>query len=100
MRRERFRPQAQGQLRRASPTISLAQTSERAILAGFERRRGAASASAGESFAELKELALSAGAIVVSEVFQTRPDVNAATLFGQGKWQNSNSWPKLLKPMF
>ncbi len=43
------------------------------------------SAAAGESFAELKELALSAGAIVVSEVFQTRPDVNAATLFGQGK---------------
>ena len=43
------------------------------------------SASAGESFAELKELALSAGAIVVSEIFQTRAEVNAATLFGQGK---------------
>jgi len=28
---------------------------------------------------------LSAGAVVVSEVFQSRPDVNAATLFGQGK---------------
>ena len=28
---------------------------------------------------------MSAGAVVVSEVFQSRPDVNAATLFGQGK---------------
>jgi GTPase len=73
------------------PTISLSQSSgrsessERAILAGFERRRGAASASAGESFAELKELALSAGAVVAGELFQVRPNVEAATLFGQGK---------------
>jgi GTP-binding protein HflX len=33
----------------------------------------------------LKELALSAGAIVVAEIFQMRPSVDAATLFGQGK---------------
>ena len=68
-----------------TPTISLEQSSERAILAGFERARGRASAAASESFLELKELALSAGAIVVGEAFQVRPDFDAATLFGQGK---------------
>jgi GTP-binding protein HflX len=67
------------------PTISLAQSPERAVLAGFERRRGKASASAQESFAELKELALSAGADIAGEIFQVRPDIDAATLFGEGK---------------
>jgi GTP-binding protein HflX len=66
-------------------TISLAQPSERAVLAGFERRRGAASESASESFAELAELSRSAGAEVVGEIFQVRPDRDPATLFGQGK---------------
>jgi GTP-binding protein HflX len=33
----------------------------------------------------LKELALSAGAVVVGEMFQVRPDAEAATLFGKGK---------------
>jgi GTP-binding protein HflX len=55
------------------------------LLAGFERRRGAPSAAAGESFAELKELAATAQAVVVGEVFQVRPDPEASTLFGQGK---------------
>ncbi len=58
---------------------------ERAVLAGFERRRGAPSAAAEESFQELKELAASAQATVVGEVFQVRPHPEAATLFGQGK---------------
>lgn len=54
-------------------------------MAGFERRRGAASAAASESFAELAELALSAGAQIVGEAFQVRPSVDAATLIGSGK---------------
>jgi GTP-binding protein HflX len=68
-----------------SPTISLTQSSERVLLAGFERRRGAQSTAASESFLELKELALSAGAAIAGEIFQVRPEVEAATLFGQGK---------------
>jgi len=67
------------------PTISLEQRPERAILAGFERRRGAASAAASESFRELSELAVSAGANVAAEVFQVRPLVDPATLLGHGK---------------
>lgn len=66
-------------------THSLEKAAERAILAGFERRRGSASAAASESFAELRELALSAGASVAGEAFQVRPEVDAATLFGHGK---------------
>jgi len=58
---------------------------ERAVLAGFERRRGAPSAAAEESFQELKELAASAQATIVGEVFQVRSQAEAATLFGQGK---------------
>jgi GTPase len=58
-----------------------------AILAGFERRRGSASAAASESFRELAELAASAGAAVVAEVFQVRPVFDAATLLGYGKVQ-------------
>ncbi len=54
-------------------------------MAGFERGRGAPSPAASESFAELKELALSAGAAVAGELFQVRPAAEAATLFGQGK---------------
>jgi GTP-binding protein HflX len=63
----------------------LTQSEERAVLAGFERRRGAPSAAAQESFLELKELAASAQATVVGEVFQVRSQPEAATLFGQGK---------------
>jgi GTPase len=43
------------------------------------------SARAAESFRELAELAVSAGAEIVGESFQTRPEVDAATLLGQGK---------------
>ena len=66
-------------------TISLEHTPERAILAGFERRRGAASSSATESFQELAELAVSAGAEIAAQLFQVRPDAEAATLIGHGK---------------
>jgi GTP-binding protein HflX len=68
-------------------TISLEQHPEKAILAGFERRRGSASAAASESFRELAELATSAGAAVIAEVFQVRPVFDAATLLGYGKVQ-------------
>jgi GTP-binding protein HflX len=68
-------------------TISLEQLPEKAILVGFERRRGAASPAAAESFRELAELAVSAGAEIVAEVFQVRPVVQAATLIGHGKVQ-------------
>ena len=54
-------------------------------MAGFERRRGSASAAASESFRELAELAATAGAAVVAEAFQVRPSIEAATLLGQGK---------------
>ncbi len=67
------------------PTISVAQAPEKAILAGFERRRGAVSDAASDSFQELSELARTAGAHVAGELFQVRPDPDAATLFGQGK---------------
>ena len=73
--------------KRSDPTISLEQAPEKAILAGFERRRGAASRAASESFHELSELAASAGAEVAAEVFQVRPVVDAATLLGYGKVQ-------------
>jgi GTP-binding protein HflX len=63
----------------------LTQSSERAILAGFERRRGTASRAALESFHELSELAHSAGAEVAGELFQCRPGIDAATLIGHGK---------------
>jgi GTP-binding protein HflX len=43
------------------------------------------SSSAAESFRELTELARSAGAEIVAEVFQVRPVVDAATLMGHGK---------------
>ena len=56
-------------------------------MAGFERRRGAASRAATESFRELSELAASAGAEIAAEVFQVRPEVDAATLLGYGKVQ-------------
>jgi len=68
-------------------TISLEQLPEKAILVGFERRRGAASSAAAESFRELAELAVSAGAEIVAEVFQVRPIVEASTLIGHGKVQ-------------
>ncbi|MDP9054175.1 MAG: GTPase HflX [Acidobacteriota bacterium] len=54
-------------------------------MAGFERRKGSVSAAAAESFRELAELAASAGAEVVAEAFQVKPDVDAATLLGYGK---------------
>jgi len=63
----------------------LEQHPEKAILAGFERRRGSASSAAAESFRVLAELAVSAGAAVVAEGFQVRPVFDAATLFGHGK---------------
>ena len=66
-------------------TISLEHHPEKAILAGFERRRGTVSAAASESFRELAELAASAGATVAGEAFQVRPVVEAATLLGHGK---------------
>jgi GTP-binding protein HflX len=72
-------------LRRPGPTISLEQSPEKAILAGFERRRGAVSRSAAESFLELGELARSAGVIAVGEAYQVKPDIESSTLFGQGK---------------
>jgi GTP-binding protein HflX len=70
--------------------IDTAPSPEKAILAGFERRRGPASAmpareAAAESFRELRELALSAGAEIVGEFFQARPLADSATLFGEGK---------------
>ncbi|HVW84482.1 MAG TPA: GTPase HflX [Bryobacteraceae bacterium] len=68
-------------------TISVAQTAEKAILAGFERRRGSVSSVAAESFRELSELASSAGAEIVGETFQSRPNPDAATLLGHGKVQ-------------
>jgi GTP-binding protein HflX len=43
------------------------------------------STAAAESFRELMELARSAGAQIVAEVFQVRPVVDAATLIGHGK---------------
>jgi GTPase len=45
------------------------------------------SAAASESFRELSELAASAGAAIVAEVFQVRPVFDAATLLGFGKVQ-------------
>ena len=51
----------------------------------MERRRGPASRSAEDSFAELAELARSAGAEVAGEAWQVRSHVEASTLFGQGK---------------
>jgi len=45
------------------------------------------SQSASESFRELSELASSAGAQIVGEAFQVRPDPDAATLLGRGKVQ-------------
>ncbi len=54
-------------------------------MAGFERRKGTLSVAASESFAELRELAASAGVEAVAESFQTRPTVDAATLVGHGK---------------
>ncbi|MDP9171426.1 MAG: GTPase HflX, partial [Acidobacteriota bacterium] len=74
-------------LRAENALISLSQSAERAILAGFERRRGAASSAASESFRELAELARSAGAVIVGEVFQVRPKADSATLLGHGKVQ-------------
>jgi GTP-binding protein HflX len=71
----------------SSHTISVAPPAEKAILAGFERRRGAPSSAATESFRELAELAATAGAEIAAQVFQVRPDVEAATLLGQGKVQ-------------
>ncbi len=43
------------------------------------------SGAASESFAELHELAGSAGVEIVAESFQTRPTMDAATLIGHGK---------------
>jgi len=63
----------------------LEQAPERALLAGFERRRGAVSRRAAESFLELAELAHSAGVVAVGEAYQVKPDIEASTLFGQGK---------------
>ncbi len=45
------------------------------------------SSAASESFLELRELAASAGAQIVAEVFQVRPEATAATLLGSGKVQ-------------
>jgi GTP-binding protein HflX len=68
-------------------SISLTQTAEKAILAAFEKGRGAPSAAAAESFRELAELASSAGARVVAEVYQSRPSAESSTLIGHGKVQ-------------
>lgn len=54
-------------------------------MAGFERRRAGGSNAASESFRELSELALSDGVEIVGEIFQSRPEADAATLLGQGK---------------
>ena len=54
-------------------------------MAGFERRRAGNSTAASESFRELSELALSDGVEIVGEIFQSRPEPDAATLLGQGK---------------
>ncbi|MDE3198411.1 MAG: GTPase HflX [Acidobacteriota bacterium] len=67
--------------------MSLAPSAEKAVLAGFERRRAGTSAAAAESFRELSELALSDGLEIVGEIFQSRPDPDAATLLGHGKVQ-------------
>jgi GTP-binding protein HflX len=80
-------PEARRSKPRDKRTISLAQSAEKAILAGFERRRGAASVAASESFRELSELAASAGVEIVGETFQSRHDPDAATLLGRGKVQ-------------
>ncbi|HTM50576.1 MAG TPA: GTPase HflX [Bryobacteraceae bacterium] len=49
------------------------------------KRRAASSFDAEESLQELAELAVSAGAVVVDRVIQTRDKVEAATLIGAGK---------------
>jgi GTPase len=54
---------------------------------GFERGSGSPSTAAVESFRELRELALSAGAEIAGDVFQVRPAYEAATLLGYGKVQ-------------
>ena len=65
-------------------------TGERAILIGVEWKRGRGPRNpsipaAEEPLAELRELALSAGAEVVDQVFQSREAPEAATLIGAGK---------------
>jgi GTP-binding protein HflX len=45
------------------------------------------SSAAAESFRELAELAVTAGAEVVAELFQVKPTIDAATLLGEGKVQ-------------
>ncbi|MCU1330445.1 MAG: GTP-binding protein HSR1-related [Bryobacterales bacterium] len=72
---------------KGNSTVNLESLPEKAILAGFERRRGQLSLAASESFQELKELALSAGAEIVGEFFQVRPIADSATLLGEGKVQ-------------
>ncbi|HCC59443.1 MAG TPA: GTPase HflX [Solibacterales bacterium] len=58
---------------------------ERAILIGFELKKGQASGSSDQSFGELTELARTAGAEVASSLFQTRAAAEASTLIGRGK---------------
>ena len=65
--------------RKAHPSTP---ASERAILIGFELKSSAAS---DPSFAELTELARTAGAEVRASLFQTRATAEASTLIGRGK---------------
>jgi GTP-binding protein HflX len=55
------------------------------------------SSSAAESFRELTELARSAGAEIVAEVFQVRPVVDAATLLGYGKVEELREMAEALR---
>lgn len=68
----------------------LEQQAERVVLVGMKARDNRQLNGAGESevsFAELEELAMTAGAVVVGKVMQMKDVRNAATLIGQGKME-------------
>ncbi len=70
------------------------------ILVGFERKGRVVAADSEESLDELKELAASAGAMVVESIFQTRNAPDAATLLGRGKVQEVKALAGSLKADF
>jgi GTP-binding protein HflX len=62
--------------------VRRATTRDRAILVGVTT---GSSADAEESMAELRELAASAGIVVLNEIIQRRPNVDPRTVLGKGK---------------
>ena len=69
---------------------TLDQEAERVVLVGMKSRDNRQLNGAGESevsFAELEELAATAGAVVVGKVMQMKDVRNASTLIGQGKME-------------